>query len=75
MLHVAVIVHYALRHKSRDWMRHLLMPLIGSAVIASVLINMATPAKVAGITWLLVGTGMLLISNRPRAATATRSGS
>ena len=75
MLHVAVIVHYALRHKSRDWMRHLLMPLIGSAIIASVLINMATPAKVAGITWLLVGTGMLLISNRPRAATATRSGS
>jgi amino acid transporter len=68
MLHVAVIVHYALRHKSRDWMRHLLMPLIGSAVIASVLINMATPAKIAGITWLIVGAGMLLVGPQRRAA-------
>jgi amino acid transporter len=70
MLHVAVIAHYAGRHKSRDWMRHLLIPLTGSAIIAYVLINMATPAKIAGISWLVVGIGMVFVSKRTRVAAA-----
>jgi len=70
VLHVAVIAHYTLRQRSRDWMRHLLVPLIGSAIIAYVLINMATPAKIAGLCWLAVGTGVLLVSKRTRAAAA-----
>jgi hypothetical protein len=32
MLHVAVIVHYVLRLRSRDWLRHPLMSLIGFAI-------------------------------------------
>jgi len=71
MLHMAVIVHYRLRLKSRDWLRHLLMPLIGAAIIAYVLINMATPAKIAGISWLIVGSGVLLVANRMRTAAST----
>jgi len=74
MLHVAVIVHYALRLTSRDWLRHLLVPLIGSAIIAYVLVNMAAPAKIAGISWLIVGTGMLLVANRARTAAQTERG-
>jgi amino acid transporter len=70
MLHLAVIVHYVLRQKSRDWLRHLLMPLIGSAIIASVLINMATPAKIAGIAWLVVGVAAVLLANRTRLRAA-----
>jgi amino acid transporter len=70
MLHVAVIAHYAVRHKSREWMRHLLTPLTGAAIIAYVLINMATAAKIAGISWLVVGIGMVLIAKRTRAAAA-----
>ena len=70
MLHVAVIAHYAVRHKSRDWMRHLLIPLTGSAIIAYVLINMAIPAKMAGISWLVVGIGMVLVPKCMRVAPA-----
>jgi len=72
VLHIAVIVHYALRHRSRERIRYLLMPLIGFTIISYVLINIARPAKIAGITWLIVGGGMLLVSNRTRAATAWR---
>jgi amino acid transporter len=64
MLHVAVIVHYWLGGGSRDWLRHLLVPFTGFTIIAYVLIHMATPAKIAGICWLVVGGGMLLVSRR-----------
>ena len=64
MLHVAVIVHYGVRGRSRDWLRHLLVPLTGFTIIAYVLIHMATPAKIAGISRLVVGAGMLLVSRR-----------
>jgi amino acid transporter len=67
MLHVAVIVHFLWRCRSHDWLRHLLTPLIGFAIIAYVLSNMATPAKLAGIAWLVMGTGTLLVSRRTHA--------
>ena len=66
MLHVAVIVHYRIRCGSRDWPRHLLVPLAGSAVLAYVLIHMATPARIAGSSWLVLGAGVLLLSRRRR---------
>jgi amino acid transporter len=66
MLHVAVIVHYRVRRRSRDWLRHLLIPSVGFTVIACVLIRMATPAKIAGLIWLVVGAGLLLLSGRRR---------
>jgi amino acid transporter len=71
MLHVAVIVQYVLRLKSRAWLRHLLVPLIGSVIIAYVLINMAAAAKIAGILWLALGAGMLLVATRRRPAAAS----
>jgi amino acid transporter len=70
MLHVAVIVHYRLRGKSRDWLRHLLVPLAGFVVIAYVLIQMAAPAKIAGVSWLVLGAGLLLLSKRRSLTTA-----
>jgi amino acid transporter len=68
-LHVAVIVHYGLGGRSRDWLRHLLVPLVGFLVIAYVLIHMAAPAKIAGVSWLVLGAGVLLLS-RGRSVTA-----
>jgi hypothetical protein len=59
-----VIVHYWLGSKSRDWLRHLLVPCTEFTIIAYVLIHMATPAKIAGISRLVVGAGMLLVSRR-----------
>jgi len=64
MLHVAVFVHYRLRARSRDWLRHALVPFMGFAVIAYVLIHMATPAKIAGVSWLVLGAGVLLLPRR-----------
>lgn len=73
MLHVAVIVHYSVRGGSRDWLRHLLMPCLGIAIIAYVLIHMATPAKIAGISWLVIGAGLLFLSDRGTAATTAEA--
>jgi len=55
MLHLSVMVQFMWRQKSKDWLRHLLAPLIGFLIIAYVLLNMASLAKLAGIAWLTVG--------------------
>ncbi len=55
MLHLSVIVHFMWRQRSTQWIKHLLVPLIGFVIIAYVLLNMALPAKIAGIVWLFVG--------------------
>jgi amino acid transporter len=61
MLHASVIVHFAWRQRSRDWLRHLLAPLIGFAIIAYVLFSMALPAKIAGSAWLLIGAAVFYV--------------
>jgi amino acid transporter len=61
MLHLSVMVHFLWRQKSRDWLRHLIAPLIGFAIIAYVLLNMAAPAKIAGLAWLAVGAVALAV--------------
>jgi amino acid transporter len=55
MLHASVVAHFMWRQRSKDWLRHLLAPLTGFAVIAFVLVNMEPPAKIAGLAWLSVG--------------------
>jgi amino acid transporter len=60
LLHVSVIVHFAWRQKSKDWLRHLVVPLIGFAINGYVLLNMAAEAKVAGFAWLAVGAVALI---------------
>jgi amino acid transporter len=55
LLHIAVINHYFLRQRSGDLIRHLLFPLLGFLVIAYVLYEMDTTAKVLGICWLAIG--------------------
>ncbi|WP_324783420.1 APC family permease [Streptomyces sp. H51] len=60
MLQVSVFVHFVLRNRSRRWGLHLIAPLIGFAIIASVLWNMDTTARVSGVIWLAVGGCVLL---------------
>jgi amino acid transporter len=55
MLHLSVIIHFIWRQQSTDWVRHLLVPLIGLSIIAYVLLNMAGSVKAAGVAWLLIG--------------------
>jgi amino acid transporter len=64
MLHLSVIVHFTWRRKSRDWLWHLIVPLVGFAIIGYVLLNLAVQAKVAGIAWLMVGIVALMALRR-----------
>jgi len=64
--HLSVIAHFIARRKSRRWVRHLAVPIIGFAVVAYVLATAGTPAKIAGVCWLGVG-GVALAVLRTRA--------
>jgi amino acid transporter len=55
MLHASVVAQFLWREKSRDWLRHLVVPAIGFAIIAYVLWNAEENAKIAGVTWLAAG--------------------
>jgi amino acid transporter len=55
LLHLAVINHYVIRERSRDWLRHLVMPLGGFLVIAYVLYEMDGAAKIMGAVWIGIG--------------------
>jgi amino acid transporter len=55
LLHISVINHYLVRQRSRAWIRHLVFPVAGFLVIAYVLYEMDTTAKVLGACWLAIG--------------------
>jgi amino acid transporter len=55
LLHLAVINHYFIRKKSGDWLRHILVPLMGAAVIGFVLYEMDRSAKIMGACWIAAG--------------------
>jgi amino acid transporter len=54
-LHVAVVVHYVVRNGSRDWWRHLVVPVIGFLILLYVVINAKVAAQVLGFVWLGIG--------------------
>jgi amino acid transporter len=55
LLHLSVIRHYILRERSRDWLRHLLLPLAGLLIIVYVLYEMDRAAKILGLSWIALG--------------------
>ncbi len=55
LLHLSVINHYFIRGRSRDWLRHLIFPVSGFIVIAYVLYEMDTTAKILGACWIAIG--------------------
>jgi amino acid transporter len=63
LLHLSVINHYLVRGASRDWLRHLIFPVIGAAVIAYVLYEMDNSAKIIGAGWLALGLIYYLVMN------------
>ena len=60
-LHVAVVVHYVVRHGSRDWMRHVVVPVIGFLILLYVVINAKVAAQILGFVWLGVGAVILIV--------------
>lgn len=55
VLHLAVINHYILRNHSQDYLRHLLVPVIGFIIVFAVLCNLHPVAKVLGTGWFVIG--------------------
>jgi amino acid transporter len=60
VLHVAVVVHFVVRQKSRDWWRHLVVPVIGFAILFYVVINAKVAAQMLGFVWLGIGVVLLV---------------
>jgi amino acid transporter len=60
-LHLSVVIHFMVRQKSRRWIRHLVVPAIGFAIVAYVLINAQANAKIAGLIWMAVGLATVLL--------------
>jgi amino acid transporter len=61
LLHLSVINHYFHRQRSGDWLRHIVFPLIGLAIILYVLYEMDRAAKIWGACWIVVGVLYYLI--------------
>ncbi|HEV7652693.1 MAG TPA: APC family permease [Actinophytocola sp.] len=55
LLHVSVIVHYLVRRRSRDYLRHLVVPLCGIVILGYVVIEAKVAAQAVGLTWLAIG--------------------
>ena len=69
-LHVSVFWHYVVRGGSRDWLRHLVFPLVGFLILLYVVINAKVAAQLLGFTWLGIGVVILAVlyatGRRPR---------
>lgn len=55
VLNLSVIIYYVIKSKSKDYFRHLLMPVLGFIVIFYVWINLDAASKTLGIWWLGIG--------------------
>ena len=55
LLHASVVVYYIGRQGSRQWLQHLVAPVVGFAIIAYVLVNANVEAKLGGLIWLVIG--------------------
>ncbi|MFE3500491.1 APC family permease [Kitasatospora sp. NPDC059160] len=55
LLHASVIGWYTVRRGSPDRLRHLVVPLLGIAVIGAVVYEASTTAQLVGLVWLAAG--------------------
>jgi amino acid transporter len=69
VLHVSVIIHHLIRRRSRNLWAHLVMPSVGFAILAYVVINANIAAQQLGLAWLALGmvvlAGLYLSGRRP----------
>ncbi|MET0282753.1 MAG: APC family permease [Steroidobacteraceae bacterium] len=65
LLHVSVVWYYIGRRRSKNYLLHLVVPVLGLLIIAYVLINADMLAKVGGLVWLGIG-GLVFAVNKAR---------
>jgi amino acid transporter len=61
LLHVSVVVWFIVRQKSTDYWRHLVVPVIGFAILVAVVVNAQVAAQMLGFTWLGIGVVLLVV--------------
>ena len=55
LLHLSVIWYYVVKQKSKNYLLHLVVPILGFVIIAYVLFNADSLAKIGGLVWLVLG--------------------
>ncbi|GAB2960940.1 APC family permease [Micromonospora polyrhachis] len=60
VLHLAVIWHYLVRRRSRNYFAHLIMPAVGFAILAYVVVNANIAAQRLGFVWFGIGIIVLI---------------
>lgn len=55
LLHVSVINYFIRKKKSKDYLNHLILPIVGLIIIGYVWVSLATLAKIIGGIWILIG--------------------
>ena len=72
VLHVSVVWHHVVRNGSRDWARHVVVPVVGFVVLAFVVVNADIAAQTLGFEWLAIGAVvlafLLLTGRKPELA-------
>jgi len=61
VLHISVINYFIRRRHSKDYLKHLVFPLIGFAILAFVVVNAKVAAQVLAFLWIAVGVVILLV--------------
>jgi amino acid transporter len=60
VLHLSVINYFVRRRHSKDWLKHLVFPLIGFAILAFVVVNAKVAAQVLAFLWIAIGIAVLI---------------
>ena len=60
-LHVSVINYFIIKKKSKDYVKHLILPIIGFLIIGYVWLNLDPLSKKLGFVWLAIGIVYLII--------------
>lgn len=60
-LHVSVINYFIIKKKSKDYVKHLILPIIGFLIIGYVWLNLDPLSKKLGFIWLGIGIVYLII--------------
>ncbi|MFG7943445.1 APC family permease [Streptomyces cacaoi] len=61
LLHISVVSYYLVKKRQRTFGMHLVVPLIGFAVIAYVLYNADAKAQIAGGIWIVIGLAVIAV--------------
>ncbi|MFJ8883403.1 APC family permease [Streptomyces sp. NPDC102402] len=70
LLHASVVGWFAVRRMEGppSWWRHVLMPVVGAAVLVAVILEATTSAQLVGVCWLGIGLVVLALQWGRRAA-------